>query len=225
MDKTDGIIKGIKIGIHRPEGKETGKIAYMLLPIPAGREWLDSQARELGVTIVTMLGMDWDNVFSPWAAPGEPPGSPDFKGEAGDFLKLLTGEVMPSVEARLNATAPERTLCGVSMSGLFAVWARTQTDVFRNVVSVSGSFWYPGFTQWLAAQTPPEIPGSKVWMSLGRGERRSPVKAFRSVAQDTEQVESILQAKGIETTFTWVSGNHYSPMEPRFSLAFQRIFA
>lgn len=36
-------------------------------------------------------------------------------------------------------------MAGVSLSGLFALWQWLMNDTFRNIISLSGSFWYAGF--------------------------------------------------------------------------------
>ncbi|MDE5793140.1 MAG: hypothetical protein K2I08_00285, partial [Muribaculaceae bacterium] len=58
------------------------RIAYILYPMDMLAGWIEPAARKYGVTIVVLTGMDWQNVFSPWPAPGVPKGSEDFKGES-----------------------------------------------------------------------------------------------------------------------------------------------
>ena len=74
---------------------------------------------------------------SPWPAPGVPEGDPDFKGESPDFLKLLQAKVIPGIEQMLRMnTDVERSLVGVSMSGLFALWQWMECDTFKSIASL-----------------------------------------------------------------------------------------
>ncbi|MDE6498165.1 MAG: hypothetical protein K2L21_05850, partial [Muribaculaceae bacterium] len=136
------------------------RIAYVLYPVDSLQGWIEAAAARYGTTIVVITGMDWESVFSPWPAPGVPEGSPDFRGESPQFLKLLQDTVLPQVECALGMPADvERTLVGVSMSGLFALWQWMLCDTFRSVASLSGSFWYEGFVEWMAARPVPRKSG------------------------------------------------------------------
>ena len=139
------------------------KIAYILYPMDMLADWIESAARKYGVTIVVVTGMDWQNVFSPWPAAGVPKGTEDFKGESPEFLKILQEKMLPQVESELGiAPNAERSLVGVSMSGLFALWQWMVCDTFLNIASLSGSFWYEGFIEWIKSRTIP----TKKWQRL-----------------------------------------------------------
>ena len=136
------------------DNKCNSKIAYILYPIEGYLDkWIDQAAEDYGTTIVVITGMDWENVFSPWPAKGVPAGSPDFKGESGEFLDKLQNDVIPKIESKIGCHAtPERSLIGISMSGLFALWQWLLCDTFTNIASLSGSFWYDGFIDWFEKQ-------------------------------------------------------------------------
>ena len=87
-------------------------------------------------------------------------------GNGGKPLPNLTHEILPETEKDLGIEHAERTLLGVSLSGLFAVWAAFNTDAFANIISISGSLWYNGFVEWMKEQTPsPQL--KKVCLPLG----------------------------------------------------------
>lgn len=202
----------------------TDKIAYILYPMDMLADWIEPASQRYNVTIVAVTGMDWESVFSPWPAKGVPAGSPDFKGEAPDFLKLLQQEVIPGVETALGVSADaERTLVGVSMSGLFALWQWMLCNTFRNIASLSGSFWYEGFVEWMKPRPIPPKSG-RAYFLLGDKESHSKIKAFDSVGQNTSEIISLLQSNGIAATFQSVPGNHYSDPIPRLNSAFAALF-
>lgn len=184
--------------------------------------WIEPAARKYGVTIVVLTGMDWQNVFSPWPAPGVPKGTPDFKGESPEFLKLLQQNVIPQVEAQLGMSENvERSLIGVSMSGLFALWQWMVCNTFRNIASLSGSFWYEGFMEWMKTRTIPAKPG-KAYFLLGDQESKS--KVFGTVGENTQKIIMLLRDAGIDVEFQSVPGNHYSDPIPRLDRAFTALY-
>ncbi|MDE6311540.1 MAG: hypothetical protein K2L96_06960 [Muribaculaceae bacterium] len=201
------------------------KIAYILYPMDMLSGWIEPAAEKYGVTIVAITGMDWQNVFSPWPAPGVPKGDPDFKGESPEFLKLLQTKVIPQVEKMLQVnTDAERSLVGVSMSGLFALWQWMICDTFRNIASLSGSFWYEGFIDWINKIEIPHKSGLGFFL-LGDQESKSNVRAFRTVGENTDAIVSLLSESGIEVKFESVPGNHFSDALPRLEKAFTALYS
>lgn len=201
------------------------KIAYILYPMDILADWIGPAAEKYGVTIVEITGMDWQNVFSPWPAPGVPKGDPDFKGESPDFLKLLQPDIIPEIEKTLGMDADaERNLVGVSMSGLFALWQWMVCDTFKSIASLSGSFWYEGFLDWMKNIKIPQKSGMGFFL-LGNQESKSNVKAFDSVGVNTEAIISLLKESGIKAEFESVPGNHFADPIPRLDKAFAALYA
>lgn len=200
------------------------KIAYILYPMDILNNWIEPAAEKYGVTIVEITGMDWQNVFSPWPAPGVPEGDPDFKGESPEFLRLLQTKVIPQIESTLKIDeGAERNLIGVSMSGLFALWQWMECDTFKSIASLSGSFWYEGFIDWMRKIKIPHKSGMGFFL-LGDQESKSNVKAFNSVGVNTDTVIKILKAADIKVEFESVPGNHFSNAIPRLEKAFNALY-
>lgn len=204
-----------------PGAKRT---AYVLYPMDMLSRWIEQAARKYEVNIVVITGMDWESVFSPWPAKGVPRGSADFQGRSPEFLKLLQQEVIPRVEALqgIDATAG-RALVGVSMSGLFALWQWMLCDTFGSIASLSGSFWYEGFVEWMRSRSIPAKTG-KAFFLLGERESHSGVRAFNSVGENTREIVEMLRAAGIDTEFQSVPGDHFADPVPRLEAAFTALF-
>lgn len=216
-------ISGLKCVCSPGRSKDT--IAYILYPVDMLDGWLATASEKYGTTIVVITGMDWENVFSPWPAAGVPKGSPDFKGESPQFLTLLQQTVIPQIESELHMDKDVvRTLVGVSMSGLFALWQWMVCDTFTNIASLSGSFWYDGFLDWMKGLDIPHKDG-KGFFLLGDQESKSKVKAFDSVGVNTSEILNMLKNAGIKTEFESVPGNHYSDSIPRLDRAFTALFS
>lgn len=208
--------------LYASDGKD--RIAYILYPVDMLSDWIESAAAKYSTSIVVITGMDWESVFSPWPAKGVPKGSADFKGESPEFLRILQEKVIPEIESVMSLDRDvERTLVGVSMSGLFALWQWMMCDTFGNIASLSGSFWYEGFINWMRSRPIPAKSG-KGYFLLGDQESKSKVKAFDSVGINTQEIVTLLRSAGIDVEFQSVAGNHYSDPIPRLEKAFTAIY-
>ncbi len=186
--------------------------------------WIEAASQKYDTNIVVITGMDWQNVFSPWPAPGVPKDTEDFEGKSPEFLKKLQDDVIPQIEKALGFSANiERSLVGVSMSGLFALWQWMVCDTFANIASLSGSFWYEGFMDWMKSIKIPEKTG-KGYFLLGDKESKSKVKAFNSVGENTAEILTLLKNTGIDVEFQSVPGDHYSDAIPRLNKAFSALY-
>lgn len=202
----------------------TDRICYLLYPFATLHDWLAAEAPKFGVAVAVITRMDWDDDLTPWPAKGQPPGCPDFQGRAAGFLAKLQTDVLPAVEKRLGiAPGAERTLAGVSLSGLFTLWQWMLCDTFANIISLSGSFWYEGFAAWIESHPVPKKTGWAYFL-LGNQEAHTKVKAFQPVQTDTEAIVASLRRQGIAVDFELVPGNHYQYGEQRLTRAFTRMF-
>lgn len=205
-------------------GKVVDRVVYMIYPEVAGMTdgLLDFLAStyNLPIVMVYVPTDQWNNYLTPWPEPGEAKGFPPFAGDAAEFLKKFTQEIIPETDKALGLAAnPRRDLMGVSLSGLFTLWTWLQTDVFKSIACLSGSFWYAGFLDWFDNQKIGPKEGEAYFL-LGRDEPNASIKAYRTVGVNTEAIVSRLKSKGIATTFQWVAGNHFSDPEGRAKLGF-----
>ena len=168
-----------------------------------------------------------DDELSPWPAPAVWKGQAPYKGQAAAHLKWMTEECMPEVEVRLRAMGILQQIpmiAGYSLAGLFALWAGWTSGNFARVASVSGSLWYPGFTDFIRDNTPrtgmKEGPGlEKAYFSLGDRESRTRHPLMSRVDACTAEVVERVRSYGIETTFEWNPGNHFDHPELRMARA------
>ena len=113
---------------------------------------LERLAEKYGVSIVVSNDVNWNDDLTPWPAEGVFKKAKPFGGLATSFLDKLTNEIIPEAEKSLGLEEAERTIMGVSLSGLFAVWSGFNTNAFANIISISGSLWYEGFVEWMKEQ-------------------------------------------------------------------------
>ena len=199
----------------------SNRVCYIILPEclkESEREWLDRMAEEYSASMVVISGLDWESELTPWKAPGLKAG--EFAGRAQSFLDILKGDIMVNVESSLRISRPKRFIAGVSLSGLFALWASCRTHLFEGVASVSGSFWYDKFTEWFIAQ---EYSSSRYYFSLGEKEKDGKNLRLAAVEEETAKIMSTLQANEKEVIFEYNEGNHFGPLIERIEKAIINI--
>jgi predicted alpha/beta superfamily hydrolase len=185
---------------------------------------LKGLSEKYGVSIVVIEDVNWNDDMTPWPAIGVFKKAKPFGGRAASFLNKLNNEIIPNTERELGIENAERTLLGVSLSGLFAVWAAFNTDVFANIISISGSLWYDGFIEWMKEQTPSSWL-KKVCMLLGEKEKNAKDKRMATVEERTLAAANLLKLKTqTDVVFELVEGTHFSPIMPRLERAFEVVF-
>ena len=207
--------------------QSSNKICYMILPEGIKGDLYDGLkglSEKYGVSIVVIEDVNWNDDLTPWPAAGVFKKAKPFGGKAAAFLDKLTHEIIPETERDLGIEDAERTLLGVSLSGLFAVWSAFNTDVFTNIISISGSLWYDGFVEWMKEQTPsPQL--KTVCMLLGEKEKNAKEKRMATVEERTIAAADIMKAKSqAAVSFELVEGTHFSPILPRLERAFEVVF-
>ncbi len=206
--------------------QNTNKVCYMILPEGIKGDLCDGLkglSEKHGVSIVVIEDVNWNDDLTPWPAVGVFKKAKPFGGKAAAFLNKLTHEIIPETERDLGIEAAERTLLGVSLSGLFAVWSAFNTDAFTNIISLSGSLWYDGFVEWMKGQTPsPQL--KKICMLLGEKEKNAKEKRMSTVEERTLVAADILKEKSQAIiVFELVEGTHFSPILPRMERAMMTL--
>ena len=159
-------------------------------------------------TLVTISGLAWHHDLTPWEMPPVSEGAPPCTGGAGEYLRLLTEEILPEAEAALLGPVSWRGLAGYSLAGLFAIYAACQTPVFSRIASMSGSLWFPGFWEYVSAH---DMAGdiTHMYLSLGDRECRTGNPYMKTVQEYTGEIAALCTQKGIDTMFQLNPGNHF----------------
>ena len=185
---------------------------------------LEKLAEKHGVSIVVINDVNWNDDLTPWPAEGVFKKAKPFGGQATRFLDKLTREIIPEVEESMSIEGAKRSILGVSLSGMFAIWSAFNTDTFTNIISISGSIWFDGFVDWMKENTPAQSI-KKVCMLLGEKEKFAKDKRMATVEEKTVAAANILKEKtGASITFELVEGTHFSPIMPRLENAFEVVY-
>ena len=198
---------------------ESDDVCYVLLPErmkEADMTWLEEVVQKYPVNIVAISGMKWNDDLTPWKAPALNPKEEDFKGRAKNFLSSLLSDLFINTEQSLRLNHPKRHLIGISLSGLFSLWASTETNKFNSVASISGSLWFDGFVEWFKEQ---ELLADRYFLSLGDKEVKAKNERLASIGTCTESILQIIQDKSKEVTFISDEGNHFEFFKERLEKA------
>ena len=165
-------------------------------------------------TLVTISNLDWNRDMAPWDSPAAFKKGEPFTGGADDYLRLLVEEIIPRAEKELPGPPAWRGIAGYSLAGLFALYAIYRTDVFSRVGCMSGSLWFPGFKEYIFSHEPKRQPDC-VYFSLGDKEAKTRNPVLKTVQENTEEIQTFYQNKGIDTVFQLNPGNHFVQGEER----------
>ena len=202
---------------------DSSSIIYIILPhrLPAEElTAIEELSTRFETNIVTISEMDWNNDMTPWKSPAIKEG--EFGGRASQFLDRLKGDIFFNLESSLQIRNPKRYLIGLSLAGLFSVWAGIMKPLFEGVASISGSFWYDGFADWLMKQE--DLKCVRFYVSMGEKEKETKVKRFANIEEDTMKVVETLMLKGAEVAFEVTEGGHNSPVLPRIEKSVVSLF-
>lgn len=199
------------------------RICYVILQEKlkeSEHQWLEEIAERHLATFVVISGVNWEEDLTPWKAPGLKGG--EFTGKANYFLEMLKGDLLFNLEISLKIRKPRRSLVGVSLSGLFAVWSTGCMPLFEAVGSVSGSLWYDGFLEWMKSQE--KFHCERYYFSLGNKEKEGKNKRLASVEEATLEAVDLLKSVGKDVTFEYNEGNHFGPLIERLEKAINGIY-
>ena len=149
--------------------------------------------------------------MTPWECPTLYKGDSYCKGYADEYLKLIEDEIIPKVEGFITNELQKEieywVLAGYSLGGLFALYSGYKTDIFKRIVSASGSMWYPNFEKYVKEN---EISKNidKIYFSLGNKEKNSKIEILQTVEDKTREIQEFL-SKNIETLYEENEGNHF----------------
>lgn len=201
------------VSIYSPDGFRDCPVVYIHLD----QDTFDSIADDfenVGIIVAAIDNVDWNHDLTPWPAPGVFRKQARFDGGADAYLKELTGEIVPAVEASLGFVPRFRAIAGYSIAGLFALYALYRTDIFSRAASISGSLWYDGFLDYMRDNRPLKIP-ERVYFSLGDKEHITRNQRLAPVEDRTAEAGNLIRQLGADTIFELNSGGHFDDAAQR----------
>ncbi len=159
-------------------------------------------------SLASVSGLDWNADLSPWPSPGIMKRDGPFGGGADAYLGQLEEVVIPEILGRMPAEPPRIIIAGYSLAGLFALYSLYRTRLFSGAVCVSGSLWFPGFTEFAESNEMMCRP-ERIYMSLGDKESETANPVLASSEEKTRRMYEYFRSGGIETVFEMNPGNHF----------------
>ncbi len=170
-------------------------------------------------SFAAFLIKDWNRELSPWEADAVM-GKDGFGGEALDTLCYITDILIPKLTASYRYKDKLRFgIGGYSLSGLFALFAAYNTDVFDAVAAVSPSVWFP---EWLSYAQAHSMQAAEVYLSLGEKEEKTKNEIMSKVGDNIrEQYTLLREDKNVKSCILeWNNGNHFTDCEKRTAKGF-----
>ena len=162
----------------------------------------------------------WNDELSPWEAPAVWD-KESFGGKAGDTLRFLTEQVIPTLKQRFPLPKNVKIILGgYSLAGLFALWVSTQTDLFYGVAAASPSVWFPG---WMEFEQQHPMQAQHVYLSLGDKEEHTKNAVMAVVGDNIRTLHSRLIERGADCALEWNSGGHFKDADLRTAKAFRWV--
>ena len=158
------------------------------------------------LSLAAISGLDWGRDMTPWEIPPIFKGDTACSGGADEYLKILTEKIVPAAEQEIGSVS-WRGIAGYSLAGLFALYSLYRTDIFSRAASVSGSLWYPQFSDYVLSHRMKRVP-DRLYLSLGDKESKTRNPYLKTVRKNTEELAEFYQRQNIETAFRLNAGNH-----------------
>ena len=143
--------------------------------------------------------------YTPWAAArlSDQRTTSDFGGQGDAYLSFIVERCKPYIDRTfLTDVGAEMTgLLGKSLGGLISMYgAYHNPDVFGRIGSISGSYWYEGFMEFMNSHLMPRCEGRRrIYMDVGSREGEGKQTAQREMLSRTRNVHAKLQADGFGT--------------------------
>ena len=157
---------------------------------------------------------DWNRDLSPWPSGKVFHNGSSFSGQADSYQNRLLNDVLPRI-LKENTIHPKAIgMLGYSLAGLFSLYSAILDSRISFIASVSGSFWYPGFVDFLRKK---EIPKSLTHAYLSLGDKECNVRnpVLKTVEERTLEAKSLLEENNVVTFFEKNPGNHFQDSHER----------
>lgn len=158
--------------------------------------------------LLVVGNLEWNHDMTPWFAPPLIKGEAPCTGGGEEYLSLLTKEILPKAQKHICGVPSHVGIAGYSLGGLFALYAAYRCDAFEKVASMSGSFWFPDFKDYVFSNEMKRRP-EKIYFSLGDKEARTRNPILKRVQENTEEIAGYLRQKGMDVTLEMNPGNHF----------------
>lgn len=144
-------------------------------------------------------------------------------GGADEYLSILLEKILPTAYEKLGLEPKKLGVVGYSLGGLFALYSLYRQDKFSFAASVSGSLWFPGFSEFVTENDMIKKP-EKLYISLGSKEHKTRDSLMSTVRCESEKIVRHYRSIGLDVTWELNPGNHFTEPEERTAKAISNLF-
>ena len=171
-------------------------------------------------SLVYVTNVRWEEELSPWKAEKIFSDRDTFAGEADTYLTFLVQEILPYTSIILKEQITDICIAGYSMAGLFSLYALYRTPVFSQAVCVSGSVWYPDFTEFCEKTEMKSMPET-IYLSIGDRERYTKNPYVKQVEERMKTLYELFKRQNRRVCFEKNPGNHFKEADIRLAKGIQ----
>ena len=176
--------------------------------------------------LVTISNINWNSEMTPWKEKSVFKGEKDYEGKADRYILELEENIIPKIKDiiinELKIEIISITLAGYSLAGLFSIYSIYKTNIFDNIISCSGSLWYPKFINYINSNSISRKPNI-IYLSLGNKERNTKNIIMSKVEDNTTLIKEYFKSLGINVIYEINDGNHFQDVEKRISKAIDKV--
>ena len=158
--------------------------------------------------LVNISNINWNDEMTPWKCLPLYKNDNGYGGKADNYLQELTNNIIPRIQDKIGFEPTYYAMAGYSLGGLFAIYSLYKTNIFKRIVSGSGSFWYPNFLEYVNRNNLVNKV-EKLYISLGNKEKETKNNILSTVEDKTIELVHFFYGKGIDTKFELNEGNHF----------------
>lgn len=171
----------------------------------------------LDCIVVALTPSNRSGSFSPFPVTNGDPKMKEFTGEGKCYNDWLINELLPVLDKDFSFDKGNLNYGGVSLGGLEAIYSLYFHDCFASVFSICGSFWFPGFVEFVRSNK--TVSQSKVVIlngsKEGAGNKNS---VFSNALSSAKEVANLLNAE-----FSLDDYGHHGHLEERFDFVLKTI--
>lgn len=217
MLKKEIFIENQKIWAFLPETSSPELTVFYTFPNDENEALVLAEKLPENAACVAIFEPNWEQHFTPWAAPRLFKKGADFAGGAAQYHADLCQRI-PQIEQMCGIQAACRGILGYSLAGLFAVYNAITAPYFDLVASVSGSLWFDDWLNFIAENRPKTLPQA-IYFSVGDTEAHSKNPRTAQVQSATEQTFAYWQTLACPATFEINAGGHFDDVPQRVAKA------
>lgn len=204
--------EGRELFIYLPPSYETSRAKFPVVYVQDGGYLFDPRQNHSLVRLERMfahgelgelllVGIEPKNrldEYTPWYAKALSDKYADFGGQGFRYLSFLVEELKPYIdrEYKTDSRRQQTGMIGASLGGLISIYAAYLCpNVFGKIGSISGSFWYEGFIDFMQSKN--VDPGLKIYMDVGSVEGIEKQSIQKEMVLKTKEAYTILLNNGL----------------------------